>query len=56
METNVTNDVNLEQLTETINHVKENPDLAKFNFRAHTDRINGAHSRTRIKEFYGAGK
>jgi uncharacterized OsmC-like protein len=56
VETNVTNGVNVEQLTETINHVKENPDLAKFNFRAHTDWVNGAYSRTRIHGFYGAGQ
>lgn len=56
VETNVTNGVNVEQLTETINHVKQNPDLAKFKFRAHTDWVNGAYSRTRIHGFYGAGQ
>lgn len=50
------NGVDVKQLTGTINHVKENPDLAKFNFRAHTKWMNGAFSRTEIQDFYGAGK
>ena len=50
------NGVDVEQLTETINQVKENPDLAKFKFRAHTEWVNGAFSRTEIQDFYGAGK
>lgn len=50
------NGLDVEQLTETIDQVKENPDLAKFNFKAQTKWINGAHSRTEIQDFYGAGK
>lgn len=49
------NGVNVDQLVDTINLVKGNPPLAEFKFRAHTDWINGGHSRTRIKSFYGAG-
>lgn len=56
VETEAMNGVDVEQLTETINQVKENPDLAKFNFRAQTEWINGAFSRTEIQDFYGAGK
>jgi hypothetical protein len=51
----VTNGVNVDQLIGTINLIKENPGLAQFRFRAHTDWINGGHSRTQIKGFYGAG-
>lgn len=50
------NGVDVEQLTETINLIKENPDLAKFNFRAKTEWVQGALSRTEIQDFYGAGK
>ena len=56
VETHVMNGVNVDQLLETIDHVKGNPDLAKFKFSAHTDWQNGAFSRTEIKDFYGAGK
>lgn len=56
VETDAINGVDVEQLTETINLVKENPDLATFNFRAHTEWVNGAFSRTKIQDFYGAGK
>lgn len=54
--TEALNGVDVEQLTETINQVKEDPDLAKFNFRAHTEWMNGAFARTEIQDFYGAGK
>lgn len=54
--TTTLNGVNLEQLTETINHVKEQPDLAKFRFRAKNEWIDGAHSRTIIHKFHGAGQ
>lgn len=51
----ITNGVSVDQLVGTINLIKENPGLAQFRFRAHTDWINGGHSRTRIQGFYGAG-
>lgn len=51
----ITNGVNVDQLIGTINLIKENPALAQFRFRAHTDWINGGHSRTQIQGFYGAG-
>ena len=53
--THITNGVNVDQLISTINLIKENPGLAHFKFRAHTDWINGGHSRTQIKGFFGAG-
>jgi len=57
-QTNTTtlNGVNVEQLVETINHIKEQPDLAKFRFRARNEWIDGAHSRTTIHKFHGAGQ
>lgn len=49
------NGVNVDQLVATVNAIKQNPDLARFQFRAHTEWIGGGHSRTRIHGFYGAG-
>jgi uncharacterized OsmC-like protein len=49
------NGVDVDRLVATIGHVKENPDLARFRFRAHTDWKEGGHSRTTIQDFYGAG-
>ena len=48
------NGVNVDQLLQTIDFVKSDPEIAKFNFRAHTKWIAGGHCRTEIKEFYGA--
>jgi len=50
------NGVNVEQLIGTINAIKENPDLARFEFRAETEWIDGGHCRTRIQSFHGAGQ
>ena len=54
--TNKLNGVDLDQLTGTINAIQEKPELARFQFRAHNEWVNGAHSRTEIKGFYGAGQ
>ena len=51
----VQNGVNVDQLVATINAIKENPDLARFHFRASNEWLGGGHSRTTIKSFYGAG-
>jgi uncharacterized OsmC-like protein len=50
------NGVNVEQLVATINAVKENPELGRFKFRANSEWLGGARSRTQIQGFYGAGK
>jgi uncharacterized OsmC-like protein len=50
------NGVSVDQLVETIEHVKENPELARFQFRAKSEWINGGQSRTEIQDFYGAGQ
>jgi uncharacterized OsmC-like protein len=49
------NGVNVEQLVETINLIKENPDLAKFEFRSTSDWEGGGRCVTTIDSFYGAG-
>jgi len=51
----VQNGVNVDQLIATINAIKENPDLARFHFRATNEWVSGGHSRTSIQSFYGAG-
>lgn len=52
----VVNGVDVDQLVGTIEAIKTNPDLARFQFRAETEWINGGHSRTKIQSFYGAGQ
>ena len=49
------NDVNVDQLIATINAIKDNPDLARFHFRAKNEWVSGGQSRTSIQSFYGAG-
>lgn len=50
------NGVDVQGLTDTISHVGETPDLARFVFRARTEWTGGAHARTEIQDFYGAGQ
>ncbi len=50
------NGVKVDQLIDTINHIKQQPDLAKFQFRATNEWVEGGHSRTIIHPFYGAGQ
>jgi uncharacterized OsmC-like protein len=49
------NGIKLDQLVGTVNVIKEKPDIAKFQFRANTQWINGGHCQTTIQSFYGAG-
>ncbi len=53
--TTVVNGIHVDQLVGTIDAIKANPDLAKFQFRAATEWLTGGHSRTTIQGFYGAG-
>jgi uncharacterized OsmC-like protein len=48
------NGVNVDQLFNTIDLIKEKPEVAKFKFRANNKWINGTHCRGTIKDFYGA--
>ena len=50
------NGINTQQLFSTIDLIKENPDIAKFKFRATNKWINGTHCRGTVKDFYGALK
>ena len=53
---NIKNGVNVDQLVETINAVQENPELAKFEFRAKNNWIEGGHCVTSIQDYYGVGQ
>ena len=56
MENRSINGEDVDQLFSTIKAIKETPGLAKFEFRATNQWINGGHNRTSIKDFYGAGQ
>jgi uncharacterized OsmC-like protein len=48
------NGVDVEAVEGTVNAIKEKPELAKFNFRATNNWINGGHNRSTINKYYGA--
>ena len=50
------NGVDLEKLGATIEAIQETPTLAKFQFRAKNDWVDGGHCVTNVKSFYGAGE
>jgi uncharacterized OsmC-like protein len=49
------NGLNMDQLFQTIDAVKEDPSLAHFEFRAKNQWINGGENRSTIQGFYGVG-
>ena len=55
-QTKIVNGVNVTRLFETIDSIKENKEIAKFNFRAQNKWINGTENQTTVNEFYGACK
>ena len=50
----VKNGVNVDNLVGTIEAVKQDAEIAKFEFRARTEWINGGHCKTEIRDFFGA--
>jgi uncharacterized OsmC-like protein len=59
METTLTkklNGLNTTQLFETVEHIKGQPNLAQFRFRAKNRWIDGTVNRSTIQGFYGAGR
>jgi len=50
------NGVNVGQLLDTIEQVKENPEIGQFQFRAMNTWIDGTHHRATVKDFYVALK
>ncbi|UGS35214.1 OsmC family protein [Capillimicrobium parvum] len=51
----VRNGVDTEQMFGTLDLLKQQPELAKFTFRARNRWIDGAHNRSTIQGFYAAG-
>src|SRR4051812_36569685 len=52
----VRNGVDSAQMFGTLDAIKENPELGVFQFRAQNTWIDGAHNRSTIQYFYGAGQ
>jgi uncharacterized OsmC-like protein len=50
------NGVDTPTLFATLDAVRANPELAKFQFRATNQWVSGTHSRSAIRGFYGAGQ
>ena len=51
----IRNGVDTEKLFGTLDLIKDQPELARFQFRATNRWIGGAHNRSTIKAFYAAG-
>jgi uncharacterized OsmC-like protein len=51
----IDNGVDRDKLFATLDLIKEQPDLARFEFRVSNRWIAGAHNRSTVKDFYGAG-
>ena len=52
----IVNGVNVTQLFDTIENIKENKDIAKFNFRAQNKWVDGTENHTTVSDYYGACK
>ncbi len=52
----ILNGVNVDGLFQTIDVIKENPSIAKFNFRAKNQWVSGGENRPTVNDYYGAGK
>jgi uncharacterized OsmC-like protein len=51
----IRNGVDATTLYGTIDVLKQQPELGRFVFRAHNEWVDGAHNRSSIKDFHGAG-
>ena len=54
MSEGVRNGVDTRVLFDTLDAIKQQPELSRFQFRASNVWIDGAHNRSTIKSFYGA--
>jgi len=50
----IVNGVNVSRLIDTMNQIRSNPDISKFQFRAKNQWIEGTHNLATVKDFYGA--
>ena len=55
-EKQILNGVNVDGLVQTIDAIKEDSSIAKFNFRAKNQWVIGGENKTTVSDFYGAGK
>ena len=53
--TKTVNGVNVTQILDTIELIKQKPEIALFKFRARNEWVAGTHNRATVKDFYGAG-
>ena len=54
IETKVVNGIDVNAMFTTIDQIKSNPDIAKFQFRAKNKWIDGANNQASVKDFHGA--
>lgn len=52
----ITNGINVTEYEEIVQAVRDEPELAKFEFRAHNAWKDGGYNLTTIADFYGAGE
>ena len=52
----IRNGINVDQMFGTLDAIKAQPTLAKFQFRATNRWLGGAHNRSLVQGFYGAGQ
>jgi uncharacterized OsmC-like protein len=52
----VRNGVDTEQMFGTLDAIKADPSLAAFRFRVRNEWVDGAHNRSTMQHFYGAGQ
>ena len=50
------NGINVNQLFGTIDNIRENPEIARFKFRATNQWVAGTHNQATVKDFFGAMK
>lgn len=55
-EPRIRNGINVDTLFGTLDAIKAQPELATFQFRATNRWLGGAHNRSTIREFFGAGQ
>ena len=52
----IINGVNVGDVENTVNAIKDKPDIAKFKFRLHNKWIDGGYNRATVGKFYGANQ
>lgn len=50
----IVNGINVDQLFGTVEAIKDNPEIARFKFRAKNKWVAGTYNRASVRDFYGA--